>query len=205
MQHPATPTDEYIAQYFNERQVDNRQPLLVSGAQQYAVVQRLRDAGYQVCCTLVAHSVHNIYWEYRHTSPQHQVTTTQDVLGEQYATLSHTQLGLIEYELAMRARAFIGHSHDTFSALLLLARTGWTSYYNTEDDIPLAQHLPFFKVPWVFTYTSRGSSYDYQVQMAVTSALHVGTLVPFCVYEGNTDTALYRYIGGGTPFRDSYV
>lgn len=122
--------------------------------------------------------------------PRPQVLTFQDVLADEH--LTPEQRALIEYELGLHAQKFIGHSFNTLSALLLLVRTGWSSYYNYQDDIPLAQYVPFFPVPWVFTYTTRGGSYDYQVKMAVTSALRMGTLVPYCVYEGSPDTALHR-------------
>lgn len=108
--------------------------------------------------------------------------------------LEREERALLDYELALRANKFVGNSVSTFSALLLWERPGWSTYYNM-GDIPMAEFLPFYQIPWVFPYSTRTASYDYMIKMAVASALAVGTLKPYCIFDGKPRGDMYRYPG----------
>lgn len=68
------------------------------------------------------------------------------------------------------AARFIGNSVSTFAALGLVERRHrgrWAAYYNG-GNIPLASVMPpLHRLPWVFTYNSWSSHYDYMLKAAV--------------------------------------
>ncbi|KAJ9505580.1 hypothetical protein QJQ45_024308 [Haematococcus lacustris] len=47
---------------------------------------------------------------------------------------------------------------------------------------------------WIFTYNDQSSSYDSMMQAAVTSAIEVGHLRPFCLYSGSQTSPVYRWL-----------
>lgn len=68
---------------------------------------------------------------------------------------------LVDYELALQAESFLGHSGCIFSSLVLLQRRRsekWAGHFNP-GDIILSKPVPLFPTPWVFTFNSWGSSY----------------------------------------------
>ncbi|PRW45171.1 Glycosyl transferase family 8 [Chlorella sorokiniana] len=71
----------------------------------------------------------------------------------------------------------------------------FAAYYNG-GNIPLESALPLYRMPWVFTYNdwSAGSEYDYMVQAAVTSAVHLGRVLPYCLYSGSKLAPAYAWL-----------
>ncbi|KAL6747931.1 hypothetical protein V8C86DRAFT_2894249 [Haematococcus lacustris] len=47
---------------------------------------------------------------------------------------------------------------------------------------------------WIFTYNDQSSSYDSMMQAAVTSAIEVGHLRPFCLYSGSETSPVYHWL-----------
>ena len=100
------------------------------------------------------------------------------------------------YYLGMDSEKYIGNSVSTFSALLLLERQNqnrWSTYYNM-GGIPLMDMLPFFRMPWVFTYNGESPGFDYMAKSAVLSAIHVGHVIPYCIYMGDKGDEMYRWL-----------
>ena len=100
------------------------------------------------------------------------------------------------YYLGMESSKFIGNSVSTFSALLLLERQNfnlWSTYYNM-GGIPLMDMLPFFRMPWVFTYNGESPGFDYMAKSAVISAIHVGQVIPYCIYMGDKNDEMYQWL-----------
>jgi hypothetical protein len=100
------------------------------------------------------------------------------------------------YYLGMDSAKYIGNSVSTFSALLLLERQNrnrWSTYYNM-GGIPLMDMLPFFRMPWVFTYNGESPGFDYMAKSAVLSAIHVGQVIPHCLYMGDKGDEMYRWL-----------
>ena len=100
------------------------------------------------------------------------------------------------YYLGMDSAKYIGNSVSTFSALLLLERQNqnkWSTYYNM-GGIPLMDMLPFFRMPWVFTYNGESPGFDYMAKSAVLSAIHIGKLIPYCIYMGDKGDGMYRWL-----------
>jgi hypothetical protein len=109
--------------------------------------------------------------------------------------LPREESAALEYYLAFRAQKFIGNSVSSFSALAILEREHrnlWASYYNM-GDIPLAAFIPFYKMPWVFTYTGASPHYDYMAKVAVRSGISNGKLTPYCIYNGTTNDTMYQW------------
>jgi hypothetical protein len=50
-------------------------------------------------------------------------------------------------------------------------------------------------MPWVFTFNdwSAGTEYDHMVKAAVTSAIEVARMKPFCMYSGSTTSEMYQW------------
>ena len=112
------------------------------------------------------------------------------------AELSRDLRAMHAYYLGMDSAKFIGNSVSTFSALLMLERqiqNIWSTYYNMEG-IPLMDMLPFFRMPWVFTYNGESPEFDYMVKSAVLSAIHVGQVIPYCLYMGDKGDEMYRWL-----------
>lgn len=125
----------------------------------------------------------------------YSVVVSSDVIGEK-KTLKREERAMVEYYLALSARKFIGNSVSTFSALVILERQlkgMWASYYNM-GDIPLADYIPFFVTPWVFTYNGNSPHYDYMLKTSVLSAKHVGQLQPYCIYDGSENDSIYQWM-----------
>lgn len=64
------------------------------------------------------------------------------------------------YYLGMISEKYIGNAVSTFSALLLLERQNlsrWSTFYKM-GGIPLMDMLPFFHMPWVFTYNGENQA-----------------------------------------------
>jgi len=100
------------------------------------------------------------------------------------------------YYLGMDSAKYIGNSVSTFSALLLLERQNksrWSTYYNM-GGIPLMDMLPFFRMPWVFTYNGESPGFDYMAKSAVLSAIHVGQVIPHCLYMGDKGDEMYKWL-----------
>jgi hypothetical protein len=103
---------------------------------------------------------------------------------------------LIEYHLALHSNRFIGNSVSTFSALNILERqqaNRWASYYNM-GVIPLASFLPFYKMPWVFTYNGNSPFYDYMVKAAVISGINKAGLTSYCLYYGSQNDPIFKWL-----------
>ncbi len=65
--------------------------------------------------------------------------------------------------------------------------------------MPLESHLPFFILPWIFTYNdwSKGESgYDDMVKAAVRSAITVGGVKPYCLFSGDVQSDMYGWLAG---------
>jgi len=100
------------------------------------------------------------------------------------------------YYLGIESSKYIGNSVSTFSALLILERQNrnrWSTYYNM-GGIPLMDMLPFFRMPWVFTYNGESPGFDYMAKSAVLSAIHVGQVIPYCIYMGDKGDEMYRWL-----------
>jgi hypothetical protein len=100
------------------------------------------------------------------------------------------------YYLGMDSEKYIGNSVSTFSALLLLERQNqnrWSTYYNM-GGIPLMDMLPFFRMPWVFTFNGESPGFDYMAKSAVLSAIHIGQLIPYCIYMGHRGDEMYQWL-----------
>jgi hypothetical protein len=131
----------------------------------------------------------------------------QDIKAVGYRIALHSDLfgdeemprevsALMEYYLALHSNRFIGNSVSTFSALNLLERqqaNRWASYYNM-GDIPLATFLPFYKMPWIFTYNGKSPFYDYMVKAAVISGIFTAGLTPYCLYNGSQDDSIFKWL-----------
>ncbi|GFH19917.1 glycosyl transferase family 8 [Haematococcus lacustris] len=73
---------------------------------------------------------------------------------------------------------------------------GWIQHYSA------AGHGIKFTSPsqederfvWIFTYNDQSSSYDSMMQAAVTSAIEVGHLRPFCLYSGSETSPVYHWL-----------
>ena len=106
------------------------------------------------------------------------------------------QLACVDYYIALESDKFIGNSVSSFSAMLLLERQrqeAWASYYNG-GNVPLSVELPLFRLPWVFTYNSWSSKYDYMLKAAVRSGLEQGTLKPYCLFAGNSTAPIVAWL-----------
>ncbi|KAI7840394.1 hypothetical protein COHA_005895 [Chlorella ohadii] len=104
--------------------------------------------------------------------------------GDAPPSLPRELSALVDYHLALRARQFIGNSVSSFSAMLILERRHagrFAAYYN---------------MPWVFTYNdwSAGTEYDFMVMAAVTSAIHIGRMLPYCLYSGSKLAPAYKWL-----------
>ena len=100
------------------------------------------------------------------------------------------------YYLGMDSAKYIGNSVSTFSALLMLERQNvnkWSTNYNM-GGIPLMDMLPFFRMPWVFTYNGESPGFDYMAKSAVLSAIHVGQVIPYCIYMGDKGDEMYLWL-----------
>ena len=117
--------------------------------------------------------------------------------AELHAGLGREGRALVEYYVAFNAHRFIGNSVSTFSGLLMLERRHrgqWAAYYNG-GNVPLAVMLPpLMKMPWVFTYNSGSSAYDYMLKAAVRSGITVGNLKPYCIFMGDTQSPIYAWL-----------
>lgn len=110
--------------------------------------------------------------------------------------LHREELAMLEYDLALASKKFIGNSVSTFSALIIMERqmqSQWASYYNM-GDIPLAEFLPFYALPWVFTYNGDSPEYDYMLKAAVISARVNGNLKPYCIYNGSDKDDIFAWL-----------
>ena len=57
-------------------------------------------------------------------------------------------------------------------------------------QIPLAQTVPYFKLPWTFTYNSWSAEYEYMLKACVRSALlRAPLLKPICIFSGEPHSA----------------
>jgi hypothetical protein len=102
-----------------------------------------------------------------------QLITSQDITYD--ARVDRESAALIDYFLALKSEHFIGNSVSTFSGLQLIERHHrgrWASYYNG-GNTPLTDFLPLDPLPWVFTYNSWSSRYDYMLKAAVVSGVKV--------------------------------
>ena len=100
------------------------------------------------------------------------------------------------YYLGMDSSKYIGNSVTTFSALLLLERQNknrWSAYYNM-GGIPLMDMLPFFRMPWVFTYNGESPAFDYMAKSAVLSAIYVGHVTSDCISMGDKGDEMYQWL-----------
>ena len=63
-------------------------------------------------------------------------------------------------------------------------------------QIPLARTIPLFTLPWVFTYNSWSTKYEYMLKACVRSAkLKAPLLRPICVFSGEPHKAkLYNWL-----------
>lgn len=118
--------------------------------------------------------------------------------------LGREQVACLDYYIALEADKFIGNSVSTFSAMLLLERQrqdAWSSYYN-DGNIPLSVMLPMYHLPWVFTYNSWSSKYDYMLKAAVRSGVHHGRLKPYCLFAGNDSAPIVAWlqVGSASPW-----
>jgi hypothetical protein len=118
--------------------------------------------------------------------------------GQHQPIVAREESAMVEYSLALRSAKFIGNSVSTFSAMVILERQmkdddAWSSYYNM-GDIPLAEFLPFFDMPWVFTYNGHSPEYDYMLRAAVASGIANGNVKPYCIYDGSENDTIYRWL-----------
>ncbi len=74
-------------------------------------------------------------------------------------------------------------------------RHAWTEHVCLLQ-IPLAQTVPFFRLPWVFTYNSWSTKYDYMLKASVRSAMLKAPLLrPICLFSGDPRNAkLYSWL-----------
>jgi hypothetical protein len=106
------------------------------------------------------------------------------------------EAALIDYYIGLQSNKFVGNSVSTFSALNILERQfngAWSSSYNLGLE-PLSLFLPFYQMPWVFTYNGKSANYDYMVKSAVRSGLKLGNLKAFCIYDGTPKDEIYRWM-----------
>lgn len=123
----------------------------------------------------------------------YDVAVQRDVF---FTKFEREEAALVDYYLALAATKFLGNSVSTFSAMVILERQikgNWASYYNM-GDIPLSTFLPFYKMPWVFTYNGESPSYDYMLKLSILSGVQIGRLTPFCLYSGSKNDAIYRWM-----------
>ena len=127
----------------------------------------------------------------------YHLISSLDFDAELHAGLGREERALVEYYVAFNAHRFIGNSVSTFSSLLMLERRHrgqWAAYYNG-GNVPLAVMLPpLMKMPWVFTYNSGSSAYDYMLKAAVRSGITVGNLNPYCIFMGDTQSPIYGWL-----------
>jgi len=110
--------------------------------------------------------------------------------------LSRETRAMHAYYLGMDSEKYIGNSVSTFSALLLLERQNrnrWSTYYNM-GGVPLMDTLPFFRMPWVFTYNGESPGFDYMARSAVLSAIHFAQVIPYCIYMGDKGDEMYQWL-----------
>lgn len=110
------------------------------------------------------------------------------------------RMACVDYYIALEAEKFIGNSVSSFSALLLLERErqdAWSSYYNG-GNVPMSEVLPLYHLPWVFTYNSWSSEYNYMLKAAVRSGLHHGRLKPYCLFAGDDSAPMFKWLKVGT-------
>eukprot|EP01025_Chloroclados_australasicus_P054071 TRINITY_DN6405_c0_g1_i1.p1 TRINITY_DN6405_c0_g1~~TRINITY_DN6405_c0_g1_i1.p1 ORF type:complete len:769 (-),score=34.50 TRINITY_DN6405_c0_g1_i1:335-2494(-) len=126
----------------------------------------------------------------------YEIVTKTSILLDLIQDLKREELGLMDYFLALNSYKFVGNSVSTFSALVILERRSqglWSTYYNG-GNIPLSLMVPLYKLPWVFTYNSWSTSLDYMLIGAVRSALAHGSLKPYCMYTGNKNASIYKWM-----------
>jgi hypothetical protein len=124
----------------------------------------------------------------------YRIVVHRDLFGDE--EMPREVSALMEYYLALHSARFIGNSVSTFSALNILERqqaNRWASYYNM-GDIPLATFIPFYKMPWIFTYNGKSPFYDYMVKAAVMSGINTAGLTPYCLYDGSEDDDIFKWL-----------
>ncbi|KAI8467661.1 MAG: hypothetical protein J3K34DRAFT_523549 [Monoraphidium minutum] len=112
------------------------------------------------------------------------------------AALPREAAALVEWELALRSERFLGNSVSTFSALLILERRAsgaWAGYYNG-GGLPLAEFVPLFATPWVFTFNSWSAPYEGMLKAAVNSAAAHGHLSAHCIFGGDMKAPVVRWM-----------
>ena len=96
------------------------------------------------------------------------------------------------YYAALESAKFVGHPSSFFSCLLTAerrSRSRWAALVGVGDNAIAMLFPGILQMPWVFTFTSDSSSYEFMMKAAVRSAIHF-ELKPYCIYLGNSSTAL---------------
>ncbi len=130
----------------------------------------------------------------RLVSGGYQVVTQQYLFPTH--TMSREEAACVEYYIALESSKFVGNSVSSFAAVLILERQKvgrWATYYNG-GNIPMSAALPLYKLPWVFTYNSWSSSYDYMLKAAVRSGLEAETFVPYCLFSGDKAAPVAKWL-----------
>ena len=125
-------------------------------------------------------------------SPEHITSSSSR------SQLGREQVACVDYYMALAADKFIGNSVSSFSAMIILERQrhdAWASYYNG-GNVPLSEVLPLYQLPWVFTYNSWSSPYDYMLKAAVRSGLDHGhgRLKPYCLFAGSRKAPIIKWL-----------
>eukprot|EP01025_Chloroclados_australasicus_P045423 TRINITY_DN4971_c0_g1_i4.p1 TRINITY_DN4971_c0_g1~~TRINITY_DN4971_c0_g1_i4.p1 ORF type:complete len:765 (-),score=45.33 TRINITY_DN4971_c0_g1_i4:1815-4109(-) len=110
--------------------------------------------------------------------------------------LSDEHLHCINYFVNLEAEQFLGDGALVVNQLMVLERQldgKKTSYFN-EEILPLLDIYPVFTVPWIFTYNQWKQYQEYLVKAAVRSAIKVGKVTPFCLFLGERDSTIARWL-----------
>eukprot|EP01025_Chloroclados_australasicus_P045424 TRINITY_DN4971_c0_g1_i5.p1 TRINITY_DN4971_c0_g1~~TRINITY_DN4971_c0_g1_i5.p1 ORF type:complete len:764 (-),score=49.78 TRINITY_DN4971_c0_g1_i5:1095-3386(-) len=110
--------------------------------------------------------------------------------------LSDEHLHCVNYFVNLEAEQFLGDGALMVNQLMVLERQldgKKTSYFN-EEILPLLDIYPVFTVPWIFTYNQWKPYQEYLVKAAVRSAIQVGKVTPFCLFLGEKDSTIARWL-----------
>lgn len=124
----------------------------------------------------------------------YQSSTMQDFITDELMVKEHK--AIIDFEVSLHALKMVGNSMSSFTSLSMLQRSNdglWASYYNG-GDVLLNKYLPMDVFPWVFTYTSEMTDWDYMMKAAVRSAAKFRTTRTFCIWSGNTSVPIFEWL-----------
>ena len=151
-----------------------------------AILDQLHEKRILSCALFLAYDADDIDEKTRHDILTLKENTTLEVFdGNEFFS---KRVYARELRAAVNVAAavdhfdfFIGNSVSTMSALIIRQRRMmglWAAQYN-RGTIPLSEFVPGYSIPWVFTLRGTDVQYDEMMKVAVRSAIHKTSLLPY--------------------------